>query len=96
MSDLLTGSFRGRIHAVVERHRRELLAMERAGASEMVQQYGAIWTRLNAEIQQVVAQYQSAAAENAEISPAWVFEHNRMQNLQRQVEAELRTFADFA
>lgn len=96
MSDLLTGSFRGRIHAVVERHRRELLRMERAAASEMVQQYGAIWTRLNAEIQQVVAQYQSAAAENAEISPAWVFEFNRLQNLQRQVEAELRTFADYA
>jgi SPP1 gp7 family putative phage head morphogenesis protein len=52
--DPIRGSYRGRLHVVVERHRRELLRMERAGASEMVRAYGEMWQRLNVEIQRLV------------------------------------------
>ena len=70
--------------------------MERAGASEMVRVYGEIWQRLKAEIERLVERYMEASAINAEIGVSWVFEFNRLQNLQRQVEEELRHFAAFA
>lgn len=92
----LTGSFRGQIHTIVVRHRRELLKMERAGASEMVRVYGEIWQRLKVEIERLVERYMEASAIDAEIGVSWVFEFNRLQNLQRQVEEELRYFAAFA
>lgn len=92
----LGGSFRGVIHTIVGRHRRELLRMERDGAGEMVRAYGEIWKRVSVGIEQLATRYFEVAATNDEISPSWVFEFNRLQNLQRQVEAELRTFANFA
>ncbi len=92
MSPPLTGSFRGQIHRIVERHRRELLRMERAAASEMVRAYGEIWKRLVVEIERLVAEYR----EVGEPGLSWAFELDRLQQLQRQVEAELRRFAAFA
>ena len=89
-------SARGLIHAAVERHRRELLRLERAGASEMVRAYGAIWQRLRAEIMELSRQYNAALAANQAITPAWVFEFGRLDTLQRQTEAELRRFIESA
>ncbi len=85
-------SARGLIHAAVERHRRELLRMERGAASEMVRAYGAIWQRLRVEIMDLSRQYNEALAANEAITPAWVFEFGRLDTLQRQTEAELGRF----
>lgn len=92
----MRGSQRGRLHVVVERHRRELLRLERATASEMVRMYGGIWQRLREAIETLAQQYNTAAAANAEISPSWIHEFNRLYNLQRQTEAEMRHFIDAA
>ena len=70
--------------------------MERAGASEMVRAYGGVWQRLRVAIESLAKQYNDAAAVNDEISPSWVFEFNRLYNLQRQTEAEMRHFIDAA
>lgn len=94
--DVTRGSYRGRLHVVVERHRRELLRLERATASEMVRAYGGIWQRLREAIETLAQQYNTAAAANAEISPSWIFEFNRLYNLQRQTEGELRRLLDYA
>ncbi|MGI6079256.1 MAG: phage minor head protein, partial [Fastidiosipilaceae bacterium] len=93
---ILSGSTRGEIHRIVERHRRELLRLERGAASEMVRAYGGIWQRLQQELDRLLEDYNAALKVNDEISPSWVYEHDRLYNLQRQVEAELRRFADYA
>lgn len=90
------GGNRGRIHEVAERHRRELLRLERNGASEMVRAYGAIWKRLRQETMDLSRRYHEARAADPSTTPAWAFEYGRMEVLQRQVEAELRQFAAFA
>jgi SPP1 gp7 family putative phage head morphogenesis protein len=92
MTGVLGGATRGEIHRIVERHRRELLQLERGAASEMVRAYGGIWQRLQQELNKLLEEYQ--ATDNPPAS--WVYEHNRLYNLQRQVEAELRRFADYA
>lgn len=96
MTGILSGSTRGEIHRIVERHRLELLLLERGAASEMVRAYGGIWRRLKAELDRLLEDYNAALKANDEISPSWVYEHDRLYNLQRQVEAELRRFADYA
>lgn len=96
MTGILSGSTRGEIHRIVERHRRELLRLERGAASEMVRVYGGIWQRLQRELNSLLEEYNAALEANGEISPSWVYEHDRLHNLQRQVEAELRRFADYA
>lgn len=87
---------RGLIHAAVERHRRELLRLERDGASEMVRAYGTIWRRTQAEIKDLSRRYSEALAADETITPAWAFEYGRLDALQRQVETELRQYAAFA
>lgn len=96
MTGVLSGSTRGEIHRIVERHRRALLRLERGAASEMVRVYGGIWQRLQRELNSLLEEYNAALEANGEISPSWVYEHDRLHNLQRQVEAELRRFADYA
>ncbi len=92
MTGVLHGSMRGEIHRIVERHRRELLRLERGAASEMVRAYGGIWQRLKAEIDRLLEEYQATD----DLSASWLYEHDRLGNLQRQVEAELRRFVDYA
>lgn len=94
--DPTRGSSRGQIHAIVERHRAELLRGERAAASEMVRAYGQIWQRLRQEIMALSAEYNEAAKANAEISADWVLRYGRLETLQAQVEDEMRQFAAMA
>lgn len=96
MTGVSGGSTRGEIHRIVERHRQELLRLERGAASEMVRAYGGIWQRLQHDLNRLLKDYNATLEANGEISPSWMYEHDRLYNLQRQVEAELRRFADYA
>ena len=78
---------------VVERHRAELLRLERAAGSEMTRAYGGIAKRLRHSLNQLLREYSEALAAGEDMSPAWLFRRARLESLQGQVEAELRRFA---
>jgi len=59
----------------------------------MVEAYGGIWQRLRARIEELVRQYEEAAVTGSPVSASWAFEQDRLQTLQRQVEAELARFS---
>ena len=80
------------IFRVADKFRRQMLRRERAAATEMVQYYGAIWKRIRAQIIALTKQYYEAEAPGT----AWLYQLERLQTLQRQVEAEVRAFARFA
>jgi SPP1 gp7 family putative phage head morphogenesis protein len=73
-----------------DRHRRELLAGERAAAGRMVEAYGAAWRRIKASLDDLTAEI---AAAGDEASPAWLYRQARYRALLAQTEAELRRFA---
>lgn len=75
------------------RHRRGLLANERAAASEMVRAYGESWARLRVDLLRLHAEM--AMADPAP-SMAQVLRDERLQAMQAQIEAELRRFAPYA
>ena len=75
------------------RHRRGLLANERAAASDMVRVYGETWARLRVDLLRLHAEM--AMADPAP-SMAQVLRDERLQAMQAQIEAELRRFAPYA
>lgn len=86
----------GRIYQVVEKHRRDLLRNERTAASAMVREYGAAWQRVRAQLDALIAQIEEAQRAGKKVSPAWLFQQNRLQSLLYQVEAEIARFVDYA
>jgi len=73
-----------------------MLRRERAAASEMVRQYGAIWQRIKTDLNRLTAQYWERVQAGEDVPISWLLEANRLQALQRQVEAELAVFAQWA
>lgn len=79
-----------------DQFRAELLNQERRAATELVRAYGASWVRIRQQLGELAAQITQAKTRGEEISPAWLFQAERLQRLQRQVAAEFDSFARFA
>jgi len=86
----------GRIYQVVEAQRAALLRGERQAASELVRTYGGVWQRIMAELDRLLQARAEAEAQGQEVGAGWLYQFNRLETLQRQVEGELRVFAEFA
>jgi SPP1 gp7 family putative phage head morphogenesis protein len=86
----------GDIYAVAERFRRELLRCERATTSEMVRAYSESWKRIKVQIDKLTHRWWEAVQAGEKPAASWPFEFERLQMLQRQVEAEIGRFARFA
>lgn len=86
----------GRIYAIADQFRREMLRRERAAASEMVRQYGAIWQRIKIDLERLTRQYWEQVQNGEDVPISWLFEANRLQTLQQQVEREIAVFAQQA
>ncbi len=80
----------------VRRFRRELLRKERRAASQMVRYYGEAWKRIRAEVDTLARQLEEARKRGEPPRASWLYEMNRLQNLQAQVEDELQRFVQFA
>lgn len=86
----------GLIYETAARFRRDLLQRERKAASEMVRAYGQSWQRIRMQLDDLTNQITEARANGEDVSLSWLFQRNRLQALQGQVENELREFARFA
>lgn len=73
-----------------------MLRRERAAASEMVRHYGDMWQRIKARIDALTKKYYAAVGAGQEVSPAWLYQLDRLQSLQRQMESELAEFSRYA
>ena len=86
----------GRIYEVAAAQRAALLRGERQAAGALVHAYGGIWRRIKEEVGRLLDLRAEAERRGEEVGPGWLFQFNRLDSLQRQVEAALRTFAEFA
>ena len=84
------------LERAVKEFRRDLLARERAAASQMVRQYGEAWKRIQGQIEALTRRYYAAVARGEATSTFWLYEFERLQKIRRQVEAELYRWADAA
>lgn len=86
----------GRLYQVAERQRAALLRGERQAASELVRAYGGVWQRIQARLDALWQAKAAAEADGLAVGDSWLYQFNRLDTLQRQVEAELRMFVEFA
>lgn len=84
------------IYDLAAQFRRQLLAHDREAAAELIGYYGEVYRRLRQRIDVLLRQIADARAAGEEVSPAWLFQAERMQALLDQVAAEMRRFADAA
>ncbi|MCU0502860.1 MAG: phage head morphogenesis protein, partial [Anaerolineae bacterium] len=84
------------LYDVAEAQRAALLRGERQAASELVHAYGGIWQRMQALLDELLRQKADADARGQAVDENWLFRYNRLETLQRQAEAELRVFIEFA
>lgn len=84
------------IDEIADRFRAELLQRERQAASELVRAYGIVWQRVKQMLDDVTQQIALARARGEEVDELWLLQRERLQLLQRRVEAEIREFARFA
>ncbi|MBX6770872.1 MAG: hypothetical protein IRY83_04050 [Chloroflexi bacterium] len=84
------------IFETADRFRAELLRRERQAASELVRAYGAVWQRIRQRLDDLGEQIAQARQRGEDVSPAWLLQFERLQTLQRQVEAEINQFARYA
>lgn len=78
------------------RHRQALLRQERAAASAMVRAYGESWQRLQEELHRLNGDIVAARAAGETVNLSWLTRQERLEALRRQVERELRQFAEYA
>ena len=76
-----------------DRFQRALLRHESQAANEMVQAYGQAWRSIKKRLDELLKKMQVERAAGRDVSLSWLFEQQRLETLQRQVEAELRRWA---
>jgi len=81
------------IAAMAEQFKEDLLNLERQSASRLVRHYGAAYKRMQSRIRALTNQIERARITGTRISPAWLFQIERYQELMRQVESETSRFA---
>ncbi|MBI4496841.1 MAG: minor capsid protein [Chloroflexi bacterium] len=84
------------VYDLADEFRRQLLQGERAAATELVRAYGQAWQHIRGRLDALAQQIAAARARGEEVSLSWLFQQERLQTLQRQVEAEIRDFSRFA
>lgn len=82
--------------AAIAAQRAALLDQERAAASALVRAYGRAWERIQTDLDQLAAEAAAARARGETVDRAWLARQERLTLIQRQVEAELRRFAQLA
>lgn len=84
------------LYEVADRFRADLLRQERQAATELVRAYGVAWQRIQARIEALGQTMLAAMARGEAITPAWLFQFDRLVTLQREVEMEIAAFARVA
>jgi SPP1 gp7 family putative phage head morphogenesis protein len=76
--------------------RRDLLALERSAASDMVRAYGTSWQRIERRVTALWEEVTALRAAGQDVPPVRLMQLDRYLRLQDEITAELRRFAQYA
>ncbi len=76
--------------------REALLRRERQSATALTYYYGATWTRLQSDLNNLQAQIQQMRDAGEKVTEARIWKLERLKAVQQQADAEIARFADFA
>lgn len=72
--------------------RRQLLAGEKAQANDLIKAYTPVWERTKRDLAQLLAQIERAREAGEEVNEAWLFQADRLAQLERQIEGEVTRY----
>ncbi|MGB7925576.1 MAG: phage minor head protein [Pyrinomonadaceae bacterium] len=84
------------IYAIAEKQKQALLARERRASVELVSAYGRVYQRIQARVAALTAQIEEARGKGEIVSSSFLYERDRLSNLQIDIEREMRRFSVFA
>lgn len=82
-----------RINKSARVFRNQLLAGERAAASDIIRYYGNAWQSIQRALEGVLSKISDAQKAGEDVSPAWMFQADRLRNLQLQIESSMSAFS---
>lgn len=84
----------GAIYDAVERHRADLLRLERAATADTLRAYRKVWARMRKRVQTLAKQHQAAIESGTSPDQAWIADYQRVSELMAQVDGDLRRLHD--
>lgn len=79
-----------------DKARRTLLARDRQLAAELIREYGLAWEQIKSELDRITGEIKAARDRGETVNRGWLLKQGRLAQLERQAEAQVRVFADFA
>ena len=65
-------------------------------AAELVREYGLAWAQIKSELDRITGEIKAARDRGETVNRGWLLKQGRLAQLERQAEAQVRVFADFA
>lgn len=81
------------LYEQADRFREQVVARERAASDAMVTAYGQAWQRISADLERLTAAIEAEIEAGRTPSLDWLLQQDRLQNLLRDAEEEIREFA---
>lgn len=81
------------IYDAAAKHAAQLAAGEADAADRMLRAFGRAWQSTRQELEAVMAKLEQARAAGVEISPAWLYQQRRLNNVLADLEGGMRQFA---
>lgn len=84
------------VYEASRQFRQQILANERRAAAQMLHYYGGCWQQIRGSLDALQAKIADARAAGQDVSPAWLFQQGRLNELREQVEQQIKYFAQYA
>jgi SPP1 gp7 family putative phage head morphogenesis protein len=81
---------------VARQQKAERLRADRALQQQILDEYGRVWRRISADLDELTAQITAARARGETVNAAWLNQRDRLESLERQTRAQMRFVIDVA
>lgn len=84
------------IYDIIQDFQQRLLRDERRAAAQMVRVYAESWKRIRAKLERLQTEYERAQAQGQDVGMGWLYQNQRLSDMQQLVARELARFSSYA
>ena len=84
------------IYDTIQDFQQRLLRDERRAAAQMVRVYAESWKRIRTKLERLQTEYERAQAQGQDVGMSWLYQNQRLSDMQQLVARELARFSSYA
>ena len=84
------------IYDIIQDFQQRLLRDERRAAAQMVRVYAESWKRIRAKLERLQTEYERAQSQGQDVGMSWLYQNQRLSDMQQLVARELARFSSYA